>query len=79
MDDWEKKAVRASVQAWAGALLAVVALALLLGLPGICLGAGVTLMMLGLDRIGQMRAEALELRLEEIRDEAKRARIEARI
>lgn len=77
MDDWTKKALREALQAWAGVLLLGFGAWLLLGLPGLCLGAGVAMMMSGLDRVGQMRAEAMERRLEEIRDEARRTRIGA--
>lgn len=72
MDDWTKKALGKAAQAWAGALLVMVALAVLLGWPGLLLGAGISLMMLGLDGLAALRAESLEEKLEDARRDAKR-------
>lgn len=71
MDDWTKKALGKAAQAWAGALLVMVALAVIQGWPGALLGAGLALMMSGLDGLATMRAEALEEKVEESRRDAK--------
>ena len=71
MDDWTKKALGTAAQAWAGALLVMVALAVIQGWPGALLGAGLALMMSGLDGLATMRAEALEEKVEESRRDAK--------